>query len=167
MEQDRLVWLITRTSPGETPGSATRVLREWWNGRHTDLKHPGLRVRFPPSALAQVLGRWARGKPPLFQSGNHGFDSRTPYFGFWILDFGLRIADCGLRIWIADSVYTPQSQSTTTFSIRSPNPRSAIPGGCSSVGRAPGCGPGGRGFESRHSPQQIIARWCNRQHASL
>ncbi len=26
-------------------------------------------------------------------------------------------------------------------------------GGCSSAGRAPGCGPGGRGFESRHSPQ--------------
>ena len=25
-------------------------------------------------------------------------------------------------------------------------------GGCSSAGRAPGCGPGGRGFESRHSP---------------
>ena len=26
-------------------------------------------------------------------------------------------------------------------------------GGCSSAGRAPGCGPGGRGFESRRSPQ--------------
>ena len=26
-------------------------------------------------------------------------------------------------------------------------------GGCSSAGRAPGCGPGGRGFKSRHSPQ--------------
>ena len=26
-------------------------------------------------------------------------------------------------------------------------------GGCSSVGRAPGCGPGRRGFESRHSPK--------------
>ncbi len=26
-------------------------------------------------------------------------------------------------------------------------------GGCSSAGRAPGCGPGRRGFESRHSPQ--------------
>ena len=25
-------------------------------------------------------------------------------------------------------------------------------GGCSSAGRAPGCGPGGRGFKSRHSP---------------
>ena len=25
-------------------------------------------------------------------------------------------------------------------------------GGCSSVGRAPGCGPGGRGFKSLHSP---------------
>ena len=25
-------------------------------------------------------------------------------------------------------------------------------GGCSSAGRAPGCGPGCRGFESRHSP---------------
>jgi hypothetical protein len=25
-------------------------------------------------------------------------------------------------------------------------------GGCSSVGRAPGCGPGGRGFEALHSP---------------
>ena len=82
MEQDRLVWLITRTSPGATPGSATKLLREWWNGRHTDLKHPGLRVQLPPSALVQVLGRWARGKPPLFQSGNHGFDSRTPYFDF-------------------------------------------------------------------------------------
>jgi hypothetical protein len=28
-------------------------------------------------------------------------------------------------------------------------------GGRSSVGRAPGCGPGGRGFKSRRSPQQI------------
>ena len=27
-------------------------------------------------------------------------------------------------------------------------------GGCSSAGRAPGCGPGGRGFKSRHSPQR-------------
>src|SRR4029453_2762844 len=26
-------------------------------------------------------------------------------------------------------------------------------GGCSSAGRAPGCGPGCRGFEPRHSPQ--------------
>jgi hypothetical protein len=25
-------------------------------------------------------------------------------------------------------------------------------GGCSSAGRAPGCGPGGRGFKSHHSP---------------
>jgi hypothetical protein len=25
-------------------------------------------------------------------------------------------------------------------------------GGCSSAGRAPGCGPGRRGFKSRHSP---------------
>ena len=29
-------------------------------------------------------------------------------------------------------------------------------GGCSSVGRAPGCGPGGRGFKSRHSPHIFI-----------
>lgn len=28
-------------------------------------------------------------------------------------------------------------------------------GECSSVGRAPGCDPGGRGFESRHSPQWV------------
>ncbi len=28
-------------------------------------------------------------------------------------------------------------------------------GGCSSAGRAPGCGPGRRGFESRHSPQGL------------
>ena len=28
-------------------------------------------------------------------------------------------------------------------------------GGRSSVGRAPGCGPGGRGFKSRRSPQII------------
>ena len=27
-----------------------------------------------------------------------------------------------------------------------------LDGGCSSAGRAPGCGPGSRGFESRHSP---------------
>ena len=27
-------------------------------------------------------------------------------------------------------------------------------GGCSSAGRAPGCGPGCRGFESRHSPHR-------------
>ncbi len=26
-------------------------------------------------------------------------------------------------------------------------------GGCSSAGRAPGCGPGCRGFKPRHSPQ--------------
>ena len=28
-------------------------------------------------------------------------------------------------------------------------------GGCSSAGRAPGCGPGGRGFKSRHSPHVL------------
>src|SRR5579875_3559405 len=27
-------------------------------------------------------------------------------------------------------------------------------GGCSSVGRAPGCGPGCRGFKSHHSPRR-------------
>lgn len=31
--------------------------------------------------------------------------------------------------------------------------RPAGHGGCSSAGRAPGCGPGGRGFKSRHPPQ--------------
>ena len=38
-------------------------------------------------------------------------------------------------------------------------------GGCSSVGRAPGCGPGGRGFKSHHSPHKekrtIAATGCN------
>ena len=29
-------------------------------------------------------------------------------------------------------------------------------GECSSVGRAPGCGPGGRGFKSHHSPKTMI-----------
>ncbi len=29
-------------------------------------------------------------------------------------------------------------------------------GECSSVGRAPGCGPGGRGFKSHHSPQKTF-----------
>ncbi|MEY4492744.1 MAG: hypothetical protein RL355_93 [Actinomycetota bacterium] len=29
-------------------------------------------------------------------------------------------------------------------------------GGCSSAGRAPGCGPGCRGFKSRHSPQIVV-----------
>src|SRR5215207_7863361 len=32
--------------------------------------------------------------------------------------------------------------------------RAAV-GGCSSVGRAPGCGPGCRGFESHHSPHWL------------
>ena len=31
-------------------------------------------------------------------------------------------------------------------------------GGCSSAGRAPGCGPGGRGFKSRHSPHASKSR---------
>ena len=31
-------------------------------------------------------------------------------------------------------------------------------GECSSVGRAPGCGPGGRGFKSLHSPQFFASR---------
>lgn len=33
-----------------------------------------------------------------------------------------------------------------------PRPWRSGYGGCSSVGRAPGCGPGGRGFKPRHSP---------------
>ena len=33
---------------------------------------------------------------------------------------------------------------------------SKIYGGRSSVGRAPGCGPGGRGFESHRPPHSII-----------
>src|SRR6202035_1641978 len=28
-------------------------------------------------------------------------------------------------------------------------------GGCSSAGRAPGCGPGGRGFKPHHSPHAV------------
>ena len=35
-------------------------------------------------------------------------------------------------------------------------------GGCSSAGRAPGCGPGGRGFKSRHSPGRHPAAWYER-----
>ena len=35
-------------------------------------------------------------------------------------------------------------------------------GGCSSAGRAPGCGPGSRGFESRHSPGRHPAAWYER-----
>ena len=31
----------------------------------------------------------------------------------------------------------------------------SVDGGCSSAGRAPGCGPGCRGFESRHSPHWL------------
>ena len=44
-------------------------------------------------------------------------------------------------------------------------------GGCSSVGRAPGCGPGGGGFEPHHSPERAgpvrvrhgsaASRWCS------
>ncbi len=30
-------------------------------------------------------------------------------------------------------------------------------GGCSLVDKAPGCGPGDRGFESHHSPSQPVA----------
>ena len=33
-------------------------------------------------------------------------------------------------------------------------------GGRSSVGRAPGCGPGCRGFDPRRSPQLKITRLC-------
>ena len=36
----------------------------------------------------------------------------------------------------------------------------AARGGGSSVGRAPGCGPGGRGFESR-SPPLRVSRWLD------
>ena len=38
---------------------------------------------------------------------------------------------------------------------RHPRMPGARRGGCSSAGRAPGCGPGGRGFKSRHSPQDL------------
>ena len=53
-------------------------------------------------------------------------------------DFGARAGDHYTRRCAA-------SRSSRTASRRL--------GGCSSVGRAPGCGPGGRGFKSRHSPQ--------------
>ncbi len=33
-------------------------------------------------------------------------------------------------------------------------------GECSSVGRAPGCGSGGRGFETHHSPQNLKVSGC-------
>ena len=39
--------------------------------------------------------------------------------------------------------------------IYSCQPSEKAHGGCSSVGRAPGCGPGGRGFEPRHSPHVL------------
>lgn len=35
------------------------------------------------------------------------------------------------------------------------------PGGCSSVGRASGCGPEGRGFKSRYSPQRVRCELIN------
>ena len=42
----------------------------------------------------------------------------------------------------------PPVHSAPAFGLPALGPR----GGCSSAGRAPGCGPGGRGFKSRHSP---------------
>ena len=44
---------------------------------------------------------------------------------------------------------------------RHPRMRCARRGGCSSAGRAPGCGPGGRGFKSRHSPHVARAPACS------
>src|SRR5205823_6008700 len=37
--------------------------------------------------------------------------------------------------------------------------RTSFDGGRSSVGRAPGCGPGRRGFESRRSPLLALSHW--------
>ena len=61
------------------------------------------------------------------------------------------------------TVAAPPAQSGLSIPARGRRERAAIldrhadpgrrdDGGCSSVGRAPGCGPGGRGFKSRHSP---------------
>ena len=38
---------------------------------------------------------------------------------------------------------------------------------CSSVGRAPGCGPGGRRFESAHTPHGALAQLVERQTEDL
>ncbi len=49
-----------------------------------------------------------------------------------------------------------RSPVRTVLRRPSPGPLAGTParhGGCSSAGRAPGCGPGGRGFKSRHPPQ--------------
>ena len=50
-----------------------------------------------------------------------------------------------------DSGSLTAAASSRTLSRRRSR-RARRHGGCSSAGRAPGCGPGGRGFKSRHSP---------------
>ena len=49
----------------------------------------------------------------------------------------------------------PTSATTLVAAQRPSPPGPRCRGGCSSAGRAPGCGPGGRGFKSRHSPHVV------------
>ena len=72
----------------------------------------------------------------------------------------------------AEGKHAEQAQKTTTIDLNAAARRCAgviavtmVPlGGGSSVGRAPGCGPGGRGFESRSPPSQGRKKTVNEVH---
>ena len=62
------------------------------------------------------------------------------------------VKETAARFVLAPAAETPTERPVAACMIPPPRHSRGSRGGCSSVGRAPGCGPGGRGFKSRHSP---------------
>ena len=95
----------------------------------------GVGVRLPSSA--PIMRKWLNGRAPPCQGGCCGFESR------------LSLQICGYRI----SVILQPSKLERWVRFPLPAPY----GERSSVGRAPVCGTGCRGFESHRSPHLGIS----------
>ena len=95
----------------------------------------GVGVRLPSSA--PIVRKWLNGRAPPCQGGCCGFESR------------LSLQICGYRI----SVILQPSKLERWVRFPLPAPY----GERSSVGRAPVCGTGCRGFESHRSPHLGIS----------
>ena len=124
----------------------------WESGQSAGLSRRRSRVRTSLGAPSVHVRAWLSGRAPRCHRGSGEFDSRSPPqvveppCGEIGRRTGFRFRR--LRVCRFEACRGDQQQA-----------RRPQRGGCSSVGRASGCGPDGRGFEPHRSPLWGRAKW--------